>query len=236
MPHREKIIWSIQLTECASWPVRFAHILAPISSQIRAQTHLLTASFDILRSRKISNQKRRIAGLSIISELAPSLMSGSPAASGSSLAGSVLQCGPGRRWLVSDRLLGSGGFARVYECTAASGSAERAAAKVVDLRVQSLWAQGKLRSEADTLRAAQGCDYIVRFIGELRHGPFQIFMLEAWGEADLLEEVLKRQGRGLGEARARIVLVQLLEALAWLHARRICHGCAALKNAPLVQP
>ena len=142
------------------------------------------------------------------------------------LAGCVLQCSPCASWLVSDRLLGSGGFARVYECTDASGGSERAAAKVIDLRVQSLWAQSKLRSEAETLRAAQGCDYIVRFLGEVRHGPFQVFVLEAWGEADLLEEVLKRQGRGLGEARARIVLVQLLEALAWLHARRICHGCA----------
>jgi serine/threonine protein kinase len=152
------------------------------------------------------------------------------------IAGCVLQCSPCASWLVSDRLLGSGGFARVYECTDASGGSERAAAKVIDLRVQSLWAQSKLRSEAETLRAAQGCDYIVRFLGEVRHGPFQVFVLEAWGEADLLEEVLKRQGRGLGEARARIVLVQLLEALAWLHARRICHGCAHSRARALHAP
>lgn len=145
------------------------------------------------------------------------------------LAGSVIRCEHGRRWLVSDRLLGSGGFAKVYECTNAAGSCadgERAAVKVIDLRLQSLWAQGKLRSESECLRRAQGSDYIVSFFGEVRHGPFQIFVLEAWGQSDLLEEVLKRQGHGLGEARARGVLGQLLEALSWLHSRRICHGCA----------
>ena len=149
-----------------------------------------------------------------------------------SLTGATLQCEQGRRWLVSDRLLGSGGFAKVYECTSVGGGGERAAVKVVDLRVQSLWAQGKLRSEADTLRRAQGSEHIVRFLGEIRLGPFQVFVLEAWGQSDLLEEVLKRQGRGLGEARARGLLAQLLEALAWLHARRICHGCARHPPGP----
>jgi len=143
-----------------------------------------------------------------------------------SLCCSTVTCNLGRRWLVSDRVLGIGGFARVFECKCLSGAVdcERAAMKVIDLRLQSEWARNKLRSESETLRLAQGCDHVVRLLGEVRHGPFQVFILEAWGNSDLLEEVLKRQGRGLGEARARGVLVQLLEALSWLHSQRICHG------------
>ena len=130
-----------------------------------------------------------------------------------------------RGWRVTSKVLGVGGFARVHEAWGVRESGhpgKRAAVKVIDLREQSTWAQGKLRSEADNLRRAQGSDRIVGFLDEIRHGPFQVFVLEAWGQCDLLDHVLEH--RGLGERRAHGVLVQLLEALAWLHELNICHG------------
>jgi len=136
-----------------------------------------------------------------------------------------------RGWRVTSKVLGVGGFARVHEAWGVRESGhpgKRAAVKVIDLREQSTWAQGKLRSEADNLRRAQGSDRIVGFLDEIRHGPFQVFVLEAWGQCDLLDHVLEH--RGLGERRAHGVLVQLLEALAWLHELNICHGDVKPEN------
>ena len=119
-----------------------------------------------------------------------------------------------------------GGFARVHEAWGLEGSGafsgKRAAAKIIDLRQQSAWAQAKLQSEKDNLRRAQGSEHIVTFFDDIRSGPWQLFILEAWGQCDLLEYVL--QSRGLGERRAQGVVGQLLKALAWLHAMHICNG------------
>jgi len=109
-----------------------------------------------------------------------------------------------------------------------SHSGRRAAVKVIDLRLQSKWAQGKLRSEADNLKRAQGSQHIVGFYDEIRHGPFQLFVLEACGQCDLLDHVLEH--RGLGESRAGAVVVQLLKGLAWLHDMNICHGDVKPEN------
>lgn len=141
-----------------------------------------------------------------------------------SIAGTVLECG-GETWEISSTLLGKGGFATVFRAT---GSRKQSAAvKVIDLREQSLWAQAKLRSEGDNLLRAQYHDNIVRFHGELRHGPYHIFVLEEFGQ-DLLDQVIEQ--RGLKEARSVGVVEQLMRALAWLHSKRICHGDVKPEN------
>lgn len=94
--------------------------------------------------------------------------------------------------------------------------------------MQSLWSRGKLRLEAENLKRAQHHEHIVRFFGQVRHGPYQVFVLEAWGQSDLLEHVLEH--RGLGVARSVHILPQLLSALEWLHSQRICHGDVKPEN------
>lgn len=134
----------------------------------------------------------------------------------------------GRCWTVQpDVLLGKGGFATVVQARAPGG--HKAALKVVDIRQQSTWATSKLQAEAENLRRAQTHAHIVRFHGELRIGSFHVFLLENWGH-DLLDQVL--EDRGLGEGRSVHIVAQVLEALTWLHSRRICHGCAAAQPSP----
>ena len=129
----------------------------------------------------------------------------------------------GRVWTVdTDALLGKGGFASVFAARSSQG--DRGAAKIVDLRQQSSWATAKLKSEADNLRHAQTHEHIVTFHGEARHGCYHIFLTEVWGK-DLLEEVLEH--RGLGSERSVHVMAQVMQALTWLHSKRICHGCAS---------
>lgn len=129
----------------------------------------------------------------------------------------------GQIWSIdTSALLGKGGFASVFAARSANG--DSGAVKVVDLSVQSSWATSKLKTEAEALRRAQTHAHIIRFHGQVRQGRFHIFVTEAWGQ-DLLEEVL--QHRGLGDDRSLHVMVQVLEALQWLHERGICHGCAA---------
>ena len=134
---------------------------------------------------------------------------------------------PDESYLVSDTLLGKGGFASVYLAWSSKG--ESVAIKAVDCNKQSAWAIGKLRTEATALKRAQQHENIVQLFGELRVGQYHVFVLEAWGQ-DLLDQVLEY--KGLGEQRALNVMAQVLRALEWLHERRICHGCAS-RPAPL---
>ncbi len=127
----------------------------------------------------------------------------------------------GREVVIDENVLGSGGFATVFEARDSTGS--RLAAKVVDIRSTSEWALQKLVHEAEALRAAQTHAHVVKFYGDIRHGPnHHVFVFERCGP-DCLSLVLEE--RGLGEDRAKLVIMQLLEALAWLHAMNICHGC-----------
>ena len=136
----------------------------------------------------------------------------------------------GTSWSIG-RVLGRGGFATVYSCTSAAGV--RAAVKCVDLAQQSQWAQGKLRAEGDNLRRAQPHEHIIGLHGEARLGQYHVVVMERFGR-DRLEAVLEQ--RGLGEAYSQHVMVQVMRALAHLHEKRICHGCAPLATAAAPLP
>jgi hypothetical protein len=145
----------------------------------------------------------------------------------SGLSGQRLEVGE-ETWEVTSKLLGKGGFASVYEARSAGG--QTAAVKVVDLKQSTSWAISKLCIEAENLRRAQMHEHVVRFIGDVRLGDaYHAFFFEAWGQ-DLLDTVLEL--RGLGEERALNITAQVMRALAWLHEKRICHGCAASLPAP----
>ena len=57
--------------------------------------------------------------------------------------------------------------------------------------------------------------------------PYQLFVLEAWGQSDLLEQVLLH--RGLGAERSRGIVQQVLAALSWLHSRTLEQPRSAMK-------
>ena len=133
----------------------------------------------------------------------------------------------GERWCLGP-LLGRGGFASVYSATACT-TGRRAAIKVIDLAAQSAWAQAKLRTEGENLQRAQRHQNIIELYGEARLGQYHVFVMESWGR-DLLEPVLEQ--RGLGEAYSQGVMVQVMRALAWLHEKRICHGCVQHPRPP----
>ena len=137
----------------------------------------------------------------------------------------------GERWVVG-RLIGTGGFGKVYQATAC-GSDVCAAVKVVDLTKQSAWAQAKLCTEGENLQRAQAHENVIRLFGEGRYGQYHVFVMEHWGR-DLLEAVLEQ--RGLGEKYTQTVMVQVMRALVWLHEKRIVHGCARPRRTPPPPP
>ena len=134
-------------------------------------------------------------------------------------------CVGGEEWSLG-QVLGRGGFATVYAGTA-HATGRRAAVKIIDLSVQSPWADAKLRTEGENLHRAQRHQNVIELFGEARLGQYHVFVMEAWGR-DLLEPVLEQ--RGLGEEYSQGVMVQLMRALAWLHEKRICHGDVKPEN------
>jgi hypothetical protein len=121
-------------------------------------------------------------------------------------------------WTI-ESLLGSGGFASVYQATGESGRS--AAIKMVDVAKHP--APAKLRTEADSLMRAQTHSNVIRLLIEERRGPHHFFVMESWGR-DHCELGLEQHG--LSEASVQHIMVQVLRALSWLHEMRICHGCA----------
>lgn len=119
-------------------------------------------------------------------------------------------------WTI-ESLLGSGGFASVYQATGESGRS--AAIKMVDVAKHP--APAKLRTEADSLMRAQTHSNVIRLLIEERRGPHHFFVMESWGR-DLCELGLEQHG--LSEASVQHIMVQVLRALSWLHEMRICHG------------
>lgn len=128
----------------------------------------------------------------------------------------------GLAWRLDGRLLGQGGFASVYAAVASDGTT--AAVKLIDTRRLSAWATRQLEGEVAALERAQAHRHVIGYRGRARYGPFELIFLEMCTGGDLLEQVL--QHGGLPEAAVREVITSLLDALVWLHAKDICHGCA----------
>lgn len=135
----------------------------------------------------------------------------------------------GLAWRLDGRLLGQGGFASVYAAVASDGTT--AAVKLIDTRRLSAWATRQLEGEVAALERAQAHRHVIGYRGRARYGPFELIFLEMCTGGDLLEQVL--QHGGLPEAAVREVITSLLDALVWLHAKDICHGCAP---APAARP
>ncbi|KAL3920494.1 MAG: hypothetical protein SGPRY_005232 [Prymnesium sp.] len=134
----------------------------------------------------------------------------------------------GLRYTLSPRILGSGGFATVYQAVAPSGVL--VAVKIVDRSRHAESVLSQLQNERQALALAQTHPCIVKFYGAARQGSLEVFVMEAVTGGDLLDRVLERQG--LPELEAQIIIRQLVMALRWLHDRRIVHGCEIMHPPP----
>ena len=133
----------------------------------------------------------------------------------------------GCEYSLTGRVLGQGGFATVYEARTADG--EIAAVKVVhDVSTLSPATRERLEQENATLSLAQPHPNIVGFYGACIQGDRHCFVQEAMPGGDLLDLVLARET--LPEYLAQSLVAQVLQALCWLHAKRICHGDVKPEN------
>ena len=121
-------------------------------------------------------------------------------------------------WQVSQRKLGQGAFADVYEACGPGG--QSAVAKV---SVEPFESEGR-DGEAVALQASQGHPSIVRYIGEGSVGNKRVLLLEHVRGGDLMDRVLKHSA--LVEHEAARAISQLLAALDHIQSRGVCHGRA----------
>ena len=73
------------------------------------------------------------------------------------------------------------------------------------------------------MQLAQSHPGVVAFYGSVRHGSCECYIQEAM-RGDLLDRVLDRNG--LSESETQMIVIQLLQALRWLHSKGIVHGYA----------
>ena len=122
-------------------------------------------------------------------------------------------------WQVSQRKLGQGAFADVYEARGPGG--QSAVAKV---SVEPFENEGR-DGEAVALQASQGHPSIVRYLGEGSVGNKRVLLLEHVRGGDLMDRVLKHSA--LVEHEAARAISQLLAALDHIQSHGVCHGRAA---------
>ena len=128
------------------------------------------------------------------------------------------------RWRLC-RLLGVGGFAKVYEVEDDMGRLAACKAILADTPER----KARARYEIEALEAAQSHRNIVGFIGA-SHAGDTIYVVQELRSGDILDEVLRKRGLAGeegGEARAQRIVTQILHALVHLHRRNIVHGCVA---------
>ena len=131
------------------------------------------------------------------------------------------------RWRLC-RLLGVGGFAKVYEAEDEMGRPAACKAILADTPERN----ARARCEIEALRAAQSHRNIVGLIGATQVGETW-YVVQEMRAGDILDEVLTKRGLANeegGEARAQRIVSQLLHALVHLHRRNIVHGDVKPEN------
>ena len=131
------------------------------------------------------------------------------------------------RWRLC-RLLGVGGFAKVYEAEDEMGRPAACKAILADTPERN----ARARCEIEALRAAQSHRNIVGLIGATQVGETW-YVVQEMRAGDILDEVLTKRGLASeegGEARAQRIVSQLLHALVHLHRRNIVHGDVKPEN------
>ena len=123
------------------------------------------------------------------------------------------------------RLLGVGGFAKVYEVEDEMGRLAACKAILADTPER----KARARCEIGALKAAQSHRNVVGLIGATQVGD-TFYVVQELQTGDILDEVLRKRGLASeqgGEARSQRIVSQLLHALVHLHRRNIVHGYVA---------
>ena len=135
--------------------------------------------------------------------------------------------GHSARWRLC-RLLGVGGFAKVYEVEDEMGRKAACKAILADTPER----KARARCEIEALGAAQSHRNVVSLIGATQVGD-TFYVVQEMRAGDILDEVLRKRGLASeegGEARAQRIVSQLLHALVHLHRRNIVHGDVKPEN------
>ncbi|XP_032234562.2 calcium/calmodulin-dependent protein kinase type II subunit gamma isoform X2 [Nematostella vectensis] len=115
-------------------------------------------------------------------------------------------------------LLGEGSFAKVYKCIERKTQAPFAL-KEFDTKNEE-YDEGTVQTEIKIWKDLQH-DRIVRLYASFRTGKYLYFVMDFLAGGNLLEDMLGRQK--YSEKEAASLLRQILEALQYLHSRKIVH-------------
>jgi len=124
-------------------------------------------------------------------------------------------------------MLGKGGFARVYSLTEKLTGRTFAAKVVTKNAVKKLRAREKLMSEIRIHRSLKHPN-IVRFV-RCFEDEQHVYLLLDLCDSGSLADLVRKKGR-LSEAEARPLLLQLIEAVRFMHSRWVIHRDIKLGN------
>jgi len=132
----------------------------------------------------------------------------------------VIDNGNGKRYF-RGRLLGKGGFARVYEVTDMSTNKVYALKAVPKVKLsKSADRYNKIESEIELHKSLRQ-RYVVGFYGNFEDEHHVYILLELCSRKSLVQ-TLKNRGK-LTEPEVRYLMYQAVQACSYLHAQRVIH-------------
>ena len=115
--------------------------------------------------------------------------------------------------------LGSGGFASVF-LVSNQADGRLFAAKYQKVRdSEEKWSA---RTEVALLRRMERCQFIIN-IKDFFEGASESVIVTEYAEGEDLFETISREAFVLTEAKCRVIIGQVLEALVFLHKNRVVH-------------
>ncbi|KAK4533989.1 hypothetical protein CDCA_CDCA01G0014 [Cyanidium caldarium] len=140
--------------------------------------------------------------------------------------------GPVVNTYIRGRLLGKGGFAKCFEMTNAKTQRVYAGKIIAKSTVTKMRARQKLRSEIQ-IHASLRHPHVVQFEHFFEDDEYVYILLELC-DAQTMMELVKRRKR-LTEPEARYFMVQILDALEYMHRRCVIHRDIKLGNVFLTR-
>jgi len=124
----------------------------------------------------------------------------------------------------SAKPLGKGGFGMVFMARVRRDPGMRVAIKMMDkVRLRQLKAPTDMViNEVELMRECVGRDSFVQLYDFIETTSKYCLILEYCGNGTLQDAVMLTEGF-LGEAQVRFLMQQMLDAIAFLHSRNICH-------------
>ncbi|KAK4048367.1 Cell cycle serine/threonine-protein kinase cdc5/MSD2 [Microbotryomycetes sp. JL221] len=138
----------------------------------------------------------------------------------------------GKHWLYRGRLLGEGGFARVYLCTEQDNKTAKALKVIAKEQLKSTKNKSKLFGEIKIHQAMQHPN-IISFEHCFEDEGCVYMQLELCANGSMLD--LLRRRKRYTEPEARFYLVQLVGACDYMHSNSVIHRDLKLGNLMLDQ-